>query len=114
VFRFKKEERLSGRDEIKNVFSKGKRIGCRGAKLFVLKNTLPGNRICFALSKGFSGAVERNRVKRLGREAYRGFKPRIKYGYDLILLVYPDNPDRAFAGRASQLEYLFSKAGLLR
>ena len=113
-FRFKREERLKGREIIKVVFGKGRRIGCRGAKLFVLKNNLPGNRICFTFSRGFPGAVERNRVKRLGREAYRSLKPRIKGGYNLILLVYPDNPEKAFTGRRGQLEYLFSKAGLLQ
>jgi ribonuclease P protein component len=112
-FRFKREEHLTGRDKIKDVFGKGRRIGCRGAKLFVLKNDLPCNRICFTCARGFTGAVERNRAKRLGREAYRNIKPRIKCGYDMILLVYPDNPDTSYAGRAGQLEHLLSGAGLL-
>ena len=113
-FRFKREERLAGRDCIKGVFGKGKRIGCLGAKLFVLQNNLPLSRICFTFSRGFAGAAERNRAKRLGREAYRSLKPNIISGYDLILLVYPDNPDTAYAGRVKQLEYLLVKAGLLR
>ena len=113
-FRFKREERLAGRDGIKDVYGKGKRFGCRGAKLFVLKNNLPNNRICFTFSRGFPGAVERNRAKRLGREAYRNLKPRIKSGYDMILLVYPDNPDTAYTGRVRQLRYLVARAGLLR
>jgi ribonuclease P protein component len=112
-FRFKREEHLTGREKIKDVFGKGRRIGCRGAKIKKLKNDLPFNRICFTCARGFTGAVERNRVKRLGREAYRNVKPRIKGGYDLILLVYPDNPDTTYAGRAGQLEYLLSRAGLL-
>jgi ribonuclease P protein component len=110
------------------VFSRGKRFGCRGAKLFVLQNNLAYNRICFTFSRGFGNAVERNRARRLGREAYRLLRPRLRGGFDLILLVFPETaaaPDTAnaragakakapgLATRSRQLEFLFSKAGLL-
>jgi ribonuclease P protein component len=79
----------------------------------LLKNDLPHNRICFTLSRGFGNAVERNRAKRLGREAFRLMKNRLDCGYDLILLVYTET-EMALCGRIKQLESLFSKAGLLR
>jgi ribonuclease P protein component len=104
---------LKGRNEIREVFGKGKRIGCQGAKLLVLKNDLPHNRICFTFSRGFGTAVERNRARRLGREAYRNLKPRLRCGYDLILLVYPEGASPGFAGLMEQLQYLFARAGLL-
>ena len=99
--------------EIREVFGKGKRIGCQGAKLFVLKNDLPHNRICFSFSRGFGTAVKRNRARRLGREAYRNLKSRLRCGYDLILLVYPESEITTLAGRMGQLQYLFARAGLL-
>jgi hypothetical protein len=106
-------------------------------KLFVLKNSLPYNRICFTFARGFGNAVERNRSRRLGREAWRHLRPRLLGGYDLILLVYPEAPKKAangsavangsppvqragtcsksgFAARTEQLALLLSKAGLLR
>lgn len=116
-FRFRREERLKGRDAIREVFSKGRRIGCQGAKLFMLKNDLPCNRICFTFSRNYGTAVERNRAKRLGREAYRSLKPRLSEkarlegGYDLIFLAYPD--DLHHADRAGQLRHLLSRGGLL-
>jgi ribonuclease P protein component len=110
-----REEHLKGRNEIREVFGKGKRFGCQGAKLFVLKNNLPHNRICFSFSRasGGSGAVARNRARRLGREAFRLLKPRLSGGYDLILLVYPEQKP-VLSGRMEQLNILFSKAGLLK
>ena len=112
-FRFRPEERIKRRNDIKEVFGKGRRFGCRGAKLFVLKSGLPYNRICFATSRGFGNAVERNRARRLGREAYRLLKPRLAGGNDMVLLVYPENPCSAFADRSEQFVYLLAKAGIL-
>jgi len=95
------------------VFDKGRRIACRGAKLYVLENKLLCNRICFTFSRGFGNAVERNRARRLGREAYRNLKPRLRCGYDFILLVYPEEPAPIFTRRMKDLEYLLTRAGLL-
>jgi len=118
---------LKGRKEIKEVFGRGKRYSVRGAKLFVLKNDLPYNRICFSLFKGFGNAVSRNRAKRLGREAYRLMKNRLSIGYDLILLVSKETENQPVSAlscktaknvatavsTARQLETLLIKAGLL-
>jgi len=128
-FRFKREEHLKGRKEIREVFNKGRWFNCQGAKLFVLKNSLPYNRICFTFSR-FSGkksnksdksnkscfswnAVSRNRARRLGREAFRLLKPSLIGGYDLILLVHPE-PRTVLSCRMGQLESLFTKAGLFK
>ena len=116
-FRFMRKEHLRGRNEIREVFGNGRRFGCRGAKLFILKNELPHNRICFTFSRGFGNAVARNRARRLGREAFRLLRPRLCGGFDLILLVYPEtegsSAEATLADRAKQLEFLFTKAGLL-
>ncbi|MDR0504141.1 MAG: ribonuclease P protein component [Treponema sp.] len=125
-----RDEHLKRRNDIRDVFGKGKRYSCQGTRLFVLMNNLPHNRICFTVSRAPKGsrswnAVQRNREKRLGREAFRLLKPRLCGGYDLILLVYPDartdvSRSASFFGRPRihqvrrQLEFLFTKAGLLR
>jgi ribonuclease P protein component len=121
-FRFKREERLKGRNEIREVFSRGKQFSGRGAKLFVLKNSLPRNRICFTFSRRFGNAVKRNRARRLGREAYRYLRSRLVNGCDLILLVYPETAAAGeavikkseLAARTEQLSFLLIKAGLLK
>jgi len=110
-FRFERKEHLKGRNDIQAVFKRGKRFGCQGAKLLMLKNSLAYNRICFTLSRGFGNAVQRNRARRLGREAYRLLRPRLHGGYDLILLVFPET-QATLSTRIRQLEFLFSKAGL--
>ncbi|MDR2842768.1 MAG: ribonuclease P protein component, partial [Spirochaetaceae bacterium] len=69
------------------------------------------NRIAFIFARKFGNAVQRNRARRLGREAYRHLRLRLKRGFDMALLVYPDEID--FKGRMRQLETLFSKAALI-
>ena len=108
---------MKRREEIREVFGKGKRFTCKGAKLFILqtpsRDGVPRNRICFAFPRGYGKATERNRAKRLGREAYRNLKPRLGLGYDMILLAYPEDSGPTFAGRVAQMETLFARAGLL-
>ena len=112
---FPVQERLKGRDEIGEVF-RGKRAVSRpGAKLFFIKNGLSHNRIAFTFSRKFGNAVERNRARRLGREAYRNLRHEIRQGFDLVLLVYPAASGAAndsFHTRFKQLGDLFRLAGL--
>jgi ribonuclease P protein component len=80
----------------------------------VLENSLNRNRICFTFSRGFGTAVQRNRARRLGREAYRSLKPRLNCGNDMVLLVYPEDTKATLAGRTEQMESLLARAGLLQ
>ncbi|MDR1287181.1 MAG: ribonuclease P protein component [Treponema sp.] len=105
-------ERLRGKKEIGRVFRDGRRFGSAGAKLFVLDNGCEYNRICFTFPRKYGNAVERNRARRLGREAYRKLRPRLKSGFDLVLLVYPPREDETFPSRKEQLAVLFTRAGL--
>jgi ribonuclease P protein component len=109
-FRFGREERLKKRDEIRAVFNRGRAVTCAGAKLFILRNDISKNRAAFTFAKKFGTAVERNRSRRVSREAYRHLRYRLKKGFDLVLLVYPGRD--FLSARVEQLGLLFSKAGL--
>jgi ribonuclease P protein component len=110
-FRFWREEHLKNRAEIGKVFKQGKSAMYPGVKLFVLQNGGAYNRIAFVFTRKFGNAVERNRSRRMSREAYRHLQHMIRSGFDMVLLVYPGQDD--FSVRVNQLKAVFSKVDLL-
>ncbi|MFP4301930.1 MAG: ribonuclease P protein component [Spirochaetaceae bacterium] len=106
-----KAEILRKPDEIRRVFTSGRRVRTQGAQVRFLENNLGRNRILFATARSFGGAVRRNRARRLVREAYRQLKPTMRQGYDLACVVYPDGD--TLAERMAQLRELFRRSGLI-
>ena len=78
---FPKSERLSRRKLIKVLFDQGKSYHYFPLKLLYLPSAeIDQTQVLFAVSKrNFKKAVDRNRVKRQMREAYRLHKGRISY-----------------------------------
>jgi ribonuclease P protein component len=109
-FSFPRKERLKRRDDIREVFRKRDVVSCPGLKLFTHRNGLPHNRIAFAFPRKYGNAVERNRSRRMSREAYRLVRNELRKGFDLVLLVYPGRDN--FSTRTDQLRDLFRRAGL--
>jgi ribonuclease P protein component len=117
---FPREERLKRRQDIQAVFKKGASVSCTGLRLLFLRKNGGGRRIAFTFTRKFGNAVERNRARRLGREAYRHLRAKIKGGYDLVLLVYSGKndpladkkPPDSFQARLRQMRLLLGRAGL--
>jgi ribonuclease P protein component len=122
---FPRNERLKRREDVNAVFKMGVSVSCPGAKFFFLRKEGTERRIVFTFPRKFGNAVKRNRARRLGREAYRHLRSRIKGGYDMALLVYPPasglpGDDRqenrpsedCLAFRIRQMRTLLGKAGL--
>ena len=107
------KERLKKSDEITLVFKAGNSVSTSGAKLFFRRNGRDYNRIACAFSRKFGNAVRRNRARRLGREAYRHLRHDLKQGFDIVLLVYPDEA-ADFKKRFDALKVLFRKSRILQ
>ena len=83
-------------------------------QLRALDNSLETNRIGIVVSeKAVSGAVDRNRVKRLVSEAYRLMQDNLAVGYDLVFII-KTKPDTNHMQYVSDIMHnLFREAGFL-
>ncbi|MFK5972928.1 MAG: ribonuclease P protein component [Flavobacteriaceae bacterium] len=75
MFSFPKKEKLKSKKLFEKLFAEGKSISNYPVKLLYLKSELPTS-VKFQVGvavpkKNFKSAVDRNRIKRLLREAYR-------------------------------------------
>ncbi|MFP4012318.1 MAG: ribonuclease P protein component [Spirochaetaceae bacterium] len=106
-----RNERLRRRADIRRVFEQGRSVGCRGLRLRVSENGLPYNRVLVVPPRKAGNAVRRNRLKRVGKEAYRRVKPEMKGGFDCAFVIYPGS--YTFHDRIDQVRRLLRDARVL-
>jgi ribonuclease P protein component len=78
-FTLGKEERMKSRKQIEHLFNEGEKFSVHPFRIFYSVSSLHSTHnsqltTCFGIgvsSRNFKKAVDRNRIKRLGREAWR-------------------------------------------
>ena len=83
-------ERISRSGDVDRLFRAGRFTRARGLKLGYRPNGRDGHRVAFAPTRSLRRAVDRNRQKRISREAYRRLYDRIVGSYDLVFVIYGD------------------------
>ena len=89
-YRFMKEQKLRRPAEFKRVYDGGAKAGDDRLLVFALANDLGVTRVGLSVSKKHGGAVKRNRIKRLLREAFRLGQHELPAGFDLVLIPRPN------------------------
>lgn len=104
--------------EFRRLYHRGKSSANRYLVMYCLKNRRPHNRLGLTVSAKFGGAVQRNRAKRLFREAYRLHESEFKQGFDLVLVARSRMQgaccleiEKALCKAARQLHLLEEKEG---
>ena len=87
-----KRGRLSRSAEFERVYRQGRSHGSRHFVLHAFPREAPADepRLGVSVSRKVGGAVDRNRVKRLLREAFRAEATRLPAGLDVVIVARPD------------------------
>jgi ribonuclease P protein component len=109
--------RLSRSAEFERVYRQGRSVANRHLVLYSFPNPDSASpRLGLSVSRKVGGAVERNRVKRLLREAFAEAVPRLAAGQDLVVVARPPAGELAaregLSGMDAALTELLAKAGL--
>lgn len=85
--KFLKSDRILKRDEFRRVYEQGRKLHGRYFTAFVLPRQTVRPRIGITTTRKIGNAVERNRARRLLREAFRKNKWLVPAGVDIVINV---------------------------
>jgi ribonuclease P protein component len=85
--KFPKTDRILKRDVFRRVYEQGRKIQSRYFTAFVLTKQTPRPRIGITATRKMGNSVERNRARRLVREAFRKNKWLVPHGVDIVINV---------------------------
>lgn len=114
-YALRKEERLKSAYQFRRAYQSGSSFKGKALVLFILPNELNVTRAGFSVGKRkVKLATQRNRIRRILKEAYRRHKDKIYQGFDIVFLIKEAEGVANFHEAEKEILSLFRKARILR
>ena len=112
----KKTEMLKKNYEFKNVLTKGKFYRGKEIEIFIIKNNKKRNFLGIAIGTKNGKAFQRNRAKRIIREAYTRLEDLVSEGNSIVILMNKkfSIKDMKFSEVLEDMQKIFLKAEILK
>ncbi|NLC58180.1 MAG: ribonuclease P protein component [Armatimonadetes bacterium] len=108
-----RQERLTRPGAFRAIVGRGRAYRGRYLTLHLLPRGCGPSRVGVSAGKKVGGAVQRNRAKRLLREAFRALRVRLRGPYDLVLVARPDTAAAGLAPVRAEMAALLARAHAL-
>ncbi|RKU18209.1 ribonuclease P protein component [Candidatus Poribacteria bacterium] len=105
-------EKLKKSWEFQRAYQKGNKYWNRYFVIYVLHNPCNHLRLGITVSKKVGKSVQRNRVKRLIREAFRQLRTQVKAGYDIVVVGRTPASRLTCQETQKALTHLFQRAAI--
>ncbi|PYT08175.1 MAG: ribonuclease P protein component [Acidobacteria bacterium] len=109
--KFPKTNRILKRDVFRRVYEKGRKIHFRYFTAFVLATRAGTARIGITATRKIGNSVERNRARRLIREAFRKNKWLVPHGVDIVINVKRSLVEAGYADFEAEFITFLQRAG---
>lgn len=100
--------------DFRRIYTRGKSYVSPVLVVYVLKNRTHSVRIGITTSKKIGNAVNRNRSRRVIREAFRGVAPQVKSGYDFVFVARARTCSSKMPQIQQAMVQQLQKAGVLK
>lgn len=105
-------QRLTRPSQFRAVYEKGRKVVGRGLILWALPSVTPGIRLGVVASRRVGGSVQRNRARRLLREAFRLHRFEMNGPADVVIVARASLLAAGRAGVEADLLRAAQRAGL--
>ncbi len=99
----RRSARVRKRSEYKRIQDRGRKIHTAHLLVFVLPDEGSSTRLGITVSRKVGNAVQRNRMKRYIREAFRRHRDRFGTGWALVVLVKRDGSEAEYSTVEAEL-----------
>lgn len=89
---FRPAEHLRRPSDFKRVYDRRRSASDSWLIVYACENGLPHIRLGLSVSRKYGGAVQRNRLRRLYREAFRHIRDQLPTGLDLVFIPRRSEP----------------------